>query len=195
MMLRDLLYKTAIRAVNGDTNISITSLHTDSREVVEGSCFIAIKGTATDGHSFIATAIEKGAIAIVCEQMPASATGGITYVQVDSSAAAAGWMAHSFYGEPTSQLKLIGVTGTNGKTTIATLLFKLFSSLGYKCGLVSTVQYQVGETIIPSTHTTPDAINLNRLLHQMNEAGCSYVFMECSSHAIEQHRMAGLQFA
>ncbi|RZM18537.1 MAG: UDP-N-acetylmuramoyl-L-alanyl-D-glutamate--2,6-diaminopimelate ligase, partial [Pedobacter sp.] len=194
-MLRDLLYKTAIRAVNGDTNISITSLHTDSREVAEGSCFIAIKGTASDGHSFIATAIEKGAIAIVCEQMPAALKDTITYVQVDSSAAAAGWMAHSFYGEPTSQLKLVGVTGTNGKTTIATLLFKLFSSLGYTCGLVSTVQHQVGETIIPSTHTTPDAINLNRLIQQMKVAGCSYVFMECSSHAIEQHRMAGLQFA
>lgn len=194
-MLRDLLYKTSIRSVNGDTNISITSLHTDSREVNEGSCFIAVKGTATDGHSFIETAIEKGAIAIVCEQMPAAIKEGITYVQVDNSAAAAGWMAHSFYGEPTSQFKLVGVTGTNGKTTIATLLFKLFTSLGYKCGLVSTVQYQVGETIIPSTHTTPDAISLNRLLKQMLDEGCSYVFMECSSHAIEQQRIAGLQFA
>lgn len=194
-MLRDLLYKTSIRSVNGDTNIAVSSLYTDSREVTEGSCFIAVKGTATDGHSFIETAIEKGAIAIVCEQMPSTIKEGITYVQVDNSAAAAGWMAHSFYGEPTSHFKLIGVTGTNGKTTIATLLFKLFTSLGYKCGLVSTVQYQVGETIIPSTHTTPDAISLNRLLKQMLDEGCSYVFMECSSHAIEQQRIAGLQFA
>lgn len=194
-MLRDLLYKTSIRAVNGDTGISIASLHTDSREVTKGSCFIAIRGTATDGHNYIETALEKGAIAIVCEQMPAALKEGITYVQVDNSAAAAGWMAHSFYGEPTSHFKLVGVTGTNGKTTIATLLFKLFTSLGNTCGLVSTVQYQVGETIFPSTHTTPDAISLNRLLKQMKEAGCSYVFIECSSHAIEQQRIAGLQFA
>ena len=194
-MLRDLLYKTSIRSVNGDTGIPVASLHTDSREVKEGSCFIAVKGTATDGHSFIETAVEKGAVAIVCEQMPGTIKEGITYVQVDNSAAAAGWMAHSFYGEPTSHFKLVGVTGTNGKTTIATLLFKLFTSLGYQCGLVSTVQYQIGETIIPSTHTTPDAISLNRLLKQMLDAGCSYVFMECSSHAIEQQRIAGLQFA
>lgn len=194
-MLRDLLYKTAIRSVNGDTGITVESLHTDSREVKKGSCFIAVKGTATDGHSFIEKAIEQGAVAIVCEQMPAEIKEGITYVQVDNSAAAAGWMAHSFYGEPTSHFKLVGVTGTNGKTTIATLLFKLFTSLGYKCGLVSTVQYQVGEEIFPSTHTTPDAISLNRLLKQMKDAGCSHVFMECSSHAIEQQRIAGLQFA
>ncbi|MBC7934351.1 MAG: UDP-N-acetylmuramoyl-L-alanyl-D-glutamate--2,6-diaminopimelate ligase [Rhizobacter sp.] len=194
-MLRDLLYKTSIRAVNGDTSISIPSLHTDSRTVSEGSCFIAVKGTATDGHNYIEAALEKGAVAIVCEQLPAVIKEGITYVQVDNSAAAAGWMAHSFYGEPTSHFKLVGVTGTNGKTTIATLLFKLFSSLDYTCGLVSTVQYQIGETIIPSTHTTPDAISLNRLLKQMLDAGCKYVFMECSSHAIEQQRIAGLQFA
>jgi UDP-N-acetylmuramoyl-L-alanyl-D-glutamate--2,6-diaminopimelate ligase len=194
-MLRELLYKTAIRAVNGDTNISVTNLHIDSREVENGSCFIAVKGTATDGHAFIDAAIGKGAVAIVCEQMPASIMEGITYVQVDNSAAAVGWMAHQFYGEPTGHFKLVGVTGTNGKTTIATLLFKLFTSLGYKCGLVSTVQYQVGETIIPSTHTTPDAISLNRLLKQMRDAECAYVFIECSSHAIEQQRIAGLQFA
>lgn len=193
-MLRDILYKTAIRSVNGDTGIEVTSLHTDSREVAKGSCFIAVKGTAVDGHSFIDRAIEQGAVAIVCEQMPATLKEGITYVQVDNSAAATGWMAHSFYGEPTTHFKLVGVTGTNGKTTIATLLFKLFTSLGYKCGLVSTVQYQVGETIFPSTHTTPDAISLNRLLKQMQGAGCSHVFMECSSHAIEQQRIAGLQF-
>lgn len=194
-MLQELLYKTAIRAVDGDTNISVTNLHVDSREVEKGSCFIAVKGTATDGHTFMDAAIEKGAVAIVCEQMPASKKEGITYVQVDNSAVAVGWMAHQFYGEPSGNFKLVGVTGTNGKTTIATLLFKLFASLGYKCGLVSTVQYQVGDTIIPSTHTTPDAISLNRLLKQMQDAGCAYVFMECSSHAIEQQRIAGLQFA
>lgn len=194
-MLRDLLYKTAIRSVNGDTGIEISSLHTDSREVKPGSCFIAVKGTATDGHSFVEKAIELGAAAIVYQQIPEVLKEGITYVQVDNSAAAAGWMAHSFYGEPTSHFKLVGVTGTNGKTTIATLLFKLFTSLGYKCGLVSTVQYQVGEEIFPSTHTTPDAISLNRLLKQMQDAGCTHVFMECSSHAIEQQRIAGLLFA
>lgn len=194
-MLRDFLYKTSIRSVNGDTAIAVNSLHTDSREVKKGSCFIAVKGTATDGHSFIEKAIASGAVAIVCETMPAIIKEGITYVQVDNSAAAAGWMAHSFYGEPTSHFKLVGVTGTNGKTTIATLLFKLFTSLGYKCGLISTVQYQVGENIFPSTHTTPDAISLNHLLKQMQNAGCSHVFMECSSHAIEQQRIAGLQFA
>lgn len=194
-MLQELLYKTAIRAVDGDTNISVTNLHVDSREVGKGSCFIAVKGTATDGHTFMDAAIEKGAVAIVCEQMPASKKEGITYVQVDNSSVAVGWMAHQFYGEPSGHFKLVGVTGTNGKTTIATLLFKLFASLGYKCGLVSTVQYQVGDTIIPSTHTTPDAISLNRLLKQMQDAGCAYVFMECSSHAIEQQRIAGLQFA
>jgi UDP-N-acetylmuramoyl-L-alanyl-D-glutamate--2,6-diaminopimelate ligase len=194
-MLQELLYKTAIRAVDGDTNISITNLHMDSREVEKGSCFIAVKGTATDGHTFVNAAIEKGAVAIVCEQMPPEKKEGITYVQVDNSAVAVGWMAHRFYGEPTGHFKLVGVTGTNGKTTIATLLFKLFTSLGYQCGLVSTVQYQVGEIIIPSTHTTPDAISLNRLLKQMQDAGCAYVFMECSSHAIEQQRIAGLQFA
>ena len=194
-MLRDLLYKTAIRAVSGDTAVEVVSLHTDSREVLPGSCFIAVKGTATDGHGFINVAINAGARAVVCEKLPPQLDPNVTFVQVDSSASAVGWMAHSFYGQPTSSFKLVGVTGTNGKTTIATLLFRLFTSLGFKCGLVSTVQYQVGEKIFPSTHTTPDAISLNRLLKQMAVEGCTHVFMECSSHAIEQHRMEGLQFA
>jgi UDP-N-acetylmuramoyl-L-alanyl-D-glutamate--2,6-diaminopimelate ligase len=193
-MLQELLYKLAIRSVKGPTNIGIGSLHTDSRVVIQGSCFIAIKGTATDGHAYIDTAIRGGAIAIVCEDMPSTFEEGITYVQVENSAAAAGFIAHRFYGEPTTYFKLVGVTGTNGKTTIATLLFKLFSSLGHTCGLISTVQNQIGETIIPSNHTTPDAITLNQLLQQMKEAGCKYVFMECSSHAIEQQRIAGLIF-
>lgn len=193
-MLQELLYKLAIRSVKGDTNIGIESLHTDSREVKSGSCFIAIKGTETDGHTYIDKAVEAGAVAIVCQQMPSQFKEGITYVQVENSAAAAGWMAHRFFGEPTTHFKLVGVTGTNGKTTIATLLFKLFTSLGYTCGMISTVQNQIGATIIPSTHTTPDAIKLNQLLKQMKEAGCQYVFMECSSHAIEQQRIAGLNF-
>ncbi len=194
-MLRDLLYKTPIRSVNGNTDIDISALHIDSREVVKGSCFIAVKGLVVDGHNFIDAAIENGAVAIICQQMPEKLNERITYVQVDNSGAAAGWMAHSFYGDPTSHFKLVGVTGTNGKTTIATLLYKLFTSLGFKCGLVSTVENKIGGEVIPATHTTPDAISLNRLLKQMVESGCSYVFMECSSHAIEQQRIAGLQFA
>ena len=193
-MLQELLYKTAIRSVKGTTDISIASLHSDSRAVQAGSCFIAIKGTAADGHVFIEDAISNGAVAIVCQQMPESLKEGVTYVQVENSAAAAGFMSHQFYGEPTLHFKLVGVTGTNGKTTIATLLFKLFSALGYTCGLVSTVQNQIGSQIIPATHTTPDAITLNALLKQMKDAGCQYVFMECSSHAIEQQRIAGLNF-
>ncbi|MBC7866142.1 MAG: UDP-N-acetylmuramoyl-L-alanyl-D-glutamate--2,6-diaminopimelate ligase, partial [Gloeobacteraceae cyanobacterium ES-bin-316] len=169
-MLQELLYKLAIRSVKGDTNITIGSLHTDSRSVKSGGCFIAVKGTATDGHSYIDQAIQNGAVAIVCQQLPSAFKDQVTYVQVDNSAIAAGMIAHKFYGEPSNSFKLVGVTGTNGKTTIATLLFKLFTSLGYQCGLVSTVQIQVGENIIPATHTTPDAITLNHLLQQMKEA-------------------------
>jgi UDP-N-acetylmuramoyl-L-alanyl-D-glutamate--2,6-diaminopimelate ligase len=193
-MLQELLYTIPIRSVKGNTNISIASLHIDSRTVQSGGCFIAVKGSATDGHQFIEDAIKDGAVAVVCEQMPATIQEGIVYVQVENSAVAAGYMAHRFFGEPTAAIKLVGVTGTNGKTTIATLLFKLFTSLGYTCGLVSTVQNQVGDNIIPSTLTTPDAIALNALLNQMKDAGCEYVFMECSSHAIDQHRIAGLVF-
>ncbi len=194
-MLQELLYKLAIRSVKGNTNIGISALHTDSRLVTAGSCFIAIKGGTTDGHAHIDSAIDKGATAIVCEQMPDVLMEDITYVQVENSALAAGWMAHKFFGEPSTKFKLVGVTGTNGKTTIVTLLHKLFSSLGYKCGLISTVQNQVAEEIIPATHTTPDAVTLNKLLQQMEAVGCAYVFMECSSHAIEQNRITGLQFA
>ncbi len=193
-MLQELLYKLAIRSVKGSTDVSVGSLHTDSREVKAGGCFIAVKGTLTDGHDYIDQAIQKGAIAIVCEEMPAQLLESVTYVKVENSAAAAGFMAHKFYDEPSLHVKLVGVTGTNGKTTIATLLFKLFESLGFTCGLVSTVQNQAGNTIIPSTHTTPGAVALNDLLNQMRQAGCTYVFMECSSHAIEQQRMAGLHF-
>lgn len=175
--------------------MEVTSLHTDSRQVIPGSCFIAIAGTVADGHAFINAAIKNGAAAIICEQMPVSFQENITYVQVENTAAAAGFISHRFYGEPTNNFKLVGVTGTNGKTTIATLLYKLFTALGYTCGLVSTVQNQVGDKVIAATHTTPDAITLNALLKEMQDAGCRYVFMECSSHAIEQQRIAGLNFA
>ena len=193
-MLKDILYKVSIKSVNGDTNIAVNDLQTDSRKVSAGSCFIAVAGTAVDGHNFIDTAIEAGASSIVCEILPPQLNDAITYVQVENSAIATGYMSHNFYEEPSTKLKMVGVTGTNGKTTIVTLLWNLFTALGYKCGLISTVQNQVGDMIIESTHTTPDAISLNKLLKQMLDAGCEYVFMECSSHAIQQHRITGLLF-
>ena len=195
MILKDILYKVSIRSVKGDTSIAVKDLQIDSRKVIAATCFIALKGTATDGHQFIATAIENGAASVICETLPAETSDDITWIQVENSAIAAGFVSHNFYGEPSLKMKLVGVTGTNGKTTIATLLWKLFSALGYKCGLVSTVQNQVGGEIISSTHTTPDAVSVNALLSQMADAGCQYVFMECSSHAIHQHRITGLHFA
>lgn len=194
-MLKDILYKVNIRAVNGDTAVAVKDLQTDSRKVTPGSCFIAIKGTVTDGHDFISKAVENGATSVVAESIPSNTAEGVTYVEVENTALAAGMMSHQYYGEPSTKLKMIGVTGTNGKTTIATLSWKLFTSLGYKCGLVSTVQNQVGDRVVESTHTTPDAINLNKLLKEMVDEGCTHVFMECSSHAIHQHRIAGIHFA
>ena len=193
-MLKDILYKVSLRTVKGNTNIAVKDLQIDSRKVSNGSCFIAVRGTVADGHRFIETAITNGATAIVCETLPAILKNNITYLQVENSGVAAGYISHNFYGEPSLKIKLIGVTGTNGKTTIATLLWKLFSGLGYKCGLISTVQNQIGDEIISATHTTPDAIRVNALLKKMADAGCTYVFMECSSHAIHQHRITGLQF-
>ncbi|MEI9934004.1 MAG: Mur ligase family protein [Ferruginibacter sp.] len=194
MMLQDILYKVRIRLVKGNTSIEVKDLQVDSRKVSAGSCFIAIKGTAADGHLFIDKAIENGATAIVCEAIPTVVNDNITYIEVENSAIAAGFMSHNFYDEPSLQIKLVGVTGTNGKTTIVTLLWKLFTALDYKCGLISTVQNQIGETVIASTHTTPDAISINALLKQMADAKCEYVFMECSSHAIHLHRITGLNF-
>ena len=195
MILQDILYKVSIRSVKGNTHIEVNGLHIDSRIVKPGNCFIALKGTKTNGDEFIASAIENGATAIICEALPSVINEAVTYVQVDSAAEAAGYMSHNFYGEPSLKLKLVGVTGTNGKTTIATLLWKLFTAMGYKCGLISTVQNQVGEKIIEATHTTPDAVTVNALLKQMVDEDCDYVFMECSSHAIHQGRITGLQFA
>ncbi|MFM6924501.1 MAG: UDP-N-acetylmuramoyl-L-alanyl-D-glutamate--2,6-diaminopimelate ligase [Ferruginibacter sp.] len=195
MILQDILYKVSIRSVKGNTNMEINGLHIDSRNVHTADCFIAVKGTKNNGNEFIAGAIERGATAIVCEEFPSVINDAVTYIQVDNAAEAAGYMSHNFYGEPSLKLKLVGVTGTNGKTTIATLLWKLFTALGYKCGLISTVQNQVGSKIIEATHTTPDAVSLNALLRQMVDEGCAYVFMECSSHAIHQGRITGLQFS
>jgi UDP-N-acetylmuramoyl-L-alanyl-D-glutamate--2,6-diaminopimelate ligase len=195
LILQDILYKVSIRSVKGNTNTAITDLQIDSRKVTAGSCFIALKGYAVDGHQYIDTAIANGAAAVVCEVLPQQIDEQVIYIQVENSAVAAGLMSHLFYGEASFKLKLVGVTGTNGKTTIATLLWKLFAALGYKCGLISTVQNQIGDEVVSATHTTPDAISINKLMKQMLDAGCEYVFMECSSHAIHQHRIAGLYFA
>lgn len=156
--------------------------------------FIAIRGEKSDGHSFIPKAIAQGAAAVVCEELPQTLQEGVTYAKVANTHEAAAFIAHNFYGEPSLKIKLVGVTGTNGKTTIATVLFKLFSQLGYHCGLLSTVQNQIGNEIVPATHTTPDAVSLNALLKRMVDEGCTHVFMECSSHAIHQHRITGLHF-
>ncbi|HVT86780.1 MAG TPA: UDP-N-acetylmuramoyl-L-alanyl-D-glutamate--2,6-diaminopimelate ligase [Chitinophagaceae bacterium] len=195
MKLQDILYKVSIRSVVGNRDVYVSDVQTDSRKVKSGSVFIAVKGTAVDGHQFIEKAIGSGAAVIVCEKIPSTVNDGITYVEVENSAAAAGYIAHNFFGSPSEQMKIVGVTGTNGKTTIATLLYKLFTSLGYTCGLLSTVENRIGDNIVPATHTTPDAISVNSLLKQMQDAGCSHVFMEASSHAIHQHRITGLKFA
>ena len=193
-LLQQILYKVKIISVTGSPVDEVNDLQTDSRKVNPGSCFIAIRGTLTDGHSFINTAITNGASVVVCEVLPETLKENIQYIVVENSAVAAGIMAHNFYGELSDKIKLVGVTGTNGKTTIATLLFKLFSRLNNKCGLISTVQNQIADKILPSTHTTPDPISLNKLIAEMYTDGCTYVFMEVSSHAIDQHRIAGLTF-
>lgn len=181
--------------MEGSTGIEVKDVQTDSRKVKEGAVFIAVKGTSADGHLFIEKAISQGATAIVAEKLPAKREKGIVYIEVADSAAAAGFMAHNFYGRPTEKLQLVGVTGTNGKTTIATLLYKLFTRLGFRTGLISTVENRIGDKVYEATHTTPDAVSLNKLLADMVEAGCAYAFMETSSHAIHQQRTTGLQYA
>jgi UDP-N-acetylmuramoyl-L-alanyl-D-glutamate--2,6-diaminopimelate ligase len=192
MILQEILYKVAIRSVHGRLDIDVKDLQLDSRKVSRGSAFIAVKGTHTDGHEFIRSVESSFPSAIICEQMPSSLKDDITYIQVEDSAIASGLLAHNFFGQPSEKLKLIGVTGTNGKTTITTLLYKLFTSLGYTCGMLSTVENHIGNKTLSATHTTPDPISLNQLLHDMVVAGCEYVFMETSSHAIHQHRIGGL---
>ena len=192
--LQNILFGVKLREVLGATQQEVTSLQIDSRKIIQGAVFVAIKGTKSDGHAFINTAIENGATVIVCEQKPIEINNSVTYIIVENAQAAVAIMAHQFYDEPSTKLKLVGVTGTNGKTTVATLLFKLFNQLGYTCGLISTIENYIGKNIVPSTHTTPDPIQLNHLLSQMVEAGCTHVFMEVSSHAVHQHRITGLQF-
>ena len=189
------MYKVHITATGGSTGIDVNSVQIDSRKVQQGSLFIAVKGSGVDGHQFIDKAIQSGAIAVVCEVLPAQQVQGVTYVQTINSAEAAGVIAHNFYDQPTQKLKLVGVTGTNGKTTIATLLYKLFTCLGYDCGLLSTVENQIAGRVVPATHTTPDPVSLNALLKQMVDEKCTHAFMEVSSHAVHQRRIAGLEFA
>ena len=181
-------------AVQGSMDSTIRSITTDSRQVKEGTLFIAVRGTRQDGHAFIEKAVEAGAAVVLCEEKPNRATS-LAWVQVENATVLVGKLAARFFGEPSAFMKVIGVTGTNGKTTIATLLYKLFTSRGYTCGLISTVENKIGEISIPSTHTTPDPIALQSLLSEMKQAGCTHVFMEVSSHAIHQHRIAGLAFA
>ncbi len=192
--LQNILFGVKLREVVGATQQEITGLQIDSRKITPGAAFVAIKGAQSDGNDFIQKAIENGATVIIGEQKPVELNPAITYIIVENAQEAVAIMAHQFYDEPSTKLKLVGVTGTNGKTTVATLLFKLFNELGYTCGLISTIENHIGKTIVPSTHTTPDPIQLNALLHQMVEAGCTHVFMEVSSHAIHQHRITGLHF-
>lgn len=193
-VLMDILYGVSLKQVSGSTDQEVTSICFDSRKAKGRCLFVAVKGTLSDGHDFIQKAIDLGATAILCETFPADLQDGISYLRVDDSAKSLGIIAANFFDHPSSKLKLVGVTGTNGKTTVATLLFQLFCDLGYKCGLLSTVQNQINDVIIPSTHTTPDPIALNSLLGDMVSSGCDYCFMEVSSHAVAQHRIAGLVF-
>ncbi len=195
MKLSDLLKNIVTISITGDAECDIKGVNIDSRKVADGHLFIAMRGTQVDGHKFIPKAEELGAAAILCEQLPEEKKQGVTYVQVADTEDVVGQVATTFYGNPTSKLKLVGVTGTNGKTTIATLLYNMFRKMGHKCGLLSTVCNYVEGEAYPTDHTTPDPIELNELLGKMADAGCEYAFMECSSHAIAQKRIGGLTFA
>ena len=195
MKLKELLKDIPVIAIVGSEDVEITDVNIDSRRIKDGHLFIAMKGTQVDGHKFVPKAIELGAKAVMCEDMPEEKAEGVTYVQVESTEDVVGKVATTFHGNPSTKLKLVGVTGTNGKTTIATLLYNMFTKMGHKCGLLSTVCNYIIDEAIPADHTTPDPIELNRLLDRMVQAGCEYAFMECSSHAIAQKRIGGLTFA
>ena len=192
--LEDILKNVATVNINGNTEKSVSEIIFDSRKAKTGSLFVAVRGTQVDGHDFLESAIQKGSDMIVCETLPETLNETVTYIQVSDSAAALGQMASNFYEHPSTKLKLIGVTGTNGKTTTVTLLYRLFSDLGYKVGLLSTVENIIAGQVIPSTYTTPDAVQINALIEEMVDSGCEYAFMEVSSHAIQQHRITGLTF-
>ncbi|MBR6035458.1 MAG: UDP-N-acetylmuramoyl-L-alanyl-D-glutamate--2,6-diaminopimelate ligase [Bacteroidaceae bacterium] len=195
MKLKNLVSKLTVLEVKGDLERDICGVQIDSRQVADGHLFIAVRGTVADGHNYIDKALEKGAVAILCEMIPEKIAENVTYVKVENTEQVVGQVATTFYGDPTSKLKLVGVTGTNGKTTIATVLYEMFRHMGHKAGLLSTVCNYIDGEAIPTDHTTPDPITLNALLAKMVEAGCEYVFMEVSSHSVVQNRIGGLTFA
>ena len=194
IVLKDLLYKVTLNAVIGNTGIYVSTIHFDSRHVKQNDVFVAIKGSLVDGHNYINNAIKQGAIAIICEKIPENLKKGITYIEVDQSSKALAIMASNFYNTPSENLKLVGVTGTNGKTTVASLLYQLFRKAGYKVGLLSTVKIMVDDMAFKATHTTPDSLTINHYLSKMNAAGIEFCFMEVSSHGIHQYRTEGLHF-
>ena len=193
--LSDILDGLAFTELQGSADMEISAIVFDSRKVVPNCLFVAIRGTQSDGHDYIEQAMSQGAVAVICEDLPAHVTGEVDFLMVANSAEALGIVAANFYDNPSEKMKLVGVTGTNGKTTIATLLYKLFRDLGYKCGLLSTVENQINGQVVAATHTTPDPVELNELLDDMVAKGCDYCFMEVSSHAVVQHRIAGLKFS
>ena len=193
--LKDILYKVSLEKVVGNTAVAFRELQFDSRKVGLDDVFVAINGTQSDGHQFIKKAIDQGALAVVCQQIPKEIINGITYLQVQDTQQALAIMASHFYGNPSEELQLVGVTGTNGKTTIATLLYTLFTSAGYKVGLLSTIKVIIGAAEHLATHTTPDSLAINKYLRQMVDTGVAYCFMEVSSHGIDQKRTEGLHFA
>jgi len=195
MKLRELLHAVPVKQLKGQLEVDIASVCFDSRVVADYSLFVAVRGVHTDGHLYLDKAIEQGAKALLVEKLPEKCEESVTYILVDDTAYALGILAKNFYTDPSKQLKLVGVTGTNGKTTIATLLFNLFTKLGYQVGLISTVENRIGDKVVPATHTTPDPLALNALLREMVDLGCDYCFMEVSSHAVVQQRIAGLRFA
>lgn len=192
--LKDILYKVTINAVVGSTSVKVNAVHFDSRRISTNDVFVAIKGSVSDGHQFIDIAIESGAVAVVCETLPDNLQNGITYIEVENASRALAFMASNYYKNPSENLKLVGVTGTNGKTTVATLLYQLFKKAGYKVGLLSTVKIMVDEKEYKATHTTPDSLTINRYLNLMNDEGVEFCFMEVSSHGIHQNRTEGLHF-
>lgn len=194
MLLKDILYKVAIESVNGSTDISINKIEFDSRKIQEKDVFVAIRGTLSNGHDFIEKAIELGAVAIICDELPSKLVTGITYVKVTDTNSALAFLAANFYQNPSANLKLVGITGTNGKTTIASLLYQLFKKAGYKVGLISTVKIMVDDVEYKATHTTPDSLTINYYINEMINLGCEYCFMEVSSHGIHQKRTEGLFF-
>ncbi len=194
-LLQDILYQVGIKQVVGSTNVAVESIVFDSRKAAKMSLFVAIKGTLSDGHAFIDSAIKSGASAVVCEDLPESRNKGVTYIEVTNSHEALGIIASNFFDNPSEKLKLVGITGTNGKTTTSTMLYDLFRLLGKKVGLISTVENKINNEVVPATHTTPDAVSFNELLVRMVDAGCTYCIMEVSSHALHQHRVTGAKFS